>query len=109
VRDDEVPPQAWKHWQVFRACYQRDLPQTAVLAASAFVEAAADLDGMCILICAEEHLPDFDHATQAAQDEGYCHRYTAATAVARYLSAHRAGLRIERHSLRLGAEAEVVK
>ena len=107
--ENQIPPHAWKHWQIFRACYHRDLSQNAVLAAAAFVEKACAIDGMCVMLCAEEHYPGFSHATQIEQDEVYCHRYTAATAVAATLSAHSPELTIERHCLRLGKEAEVAK
>lgn len=105
--EEDIPEYGWKHWQIFRACYLRDLSQPAILTVRAFVEGASSMGGMCIFLCAEEHLSGFDGASQTEQDEFYCHRYTAAAAIARCIMADTPNLVIERHSLRLGAQPDV--
>lgn len=84
----------WRHWQVFREAYVRQLPPNAVAAVRAFVEAARTNDGLAILVCAEPHADGFDAMTQAEQDDLYCHRYTLATAVVRSLQKDKASLEV---------------
>jgi hypothetical protein len=97
-----IPACAWKHWQVFGAAYRRDLPQHAVLAGRAFVEAAAVAGGVAVFLCAEEYLPDFDLADQNSQDDAYCHRYTLASLIAQSLGESFPAAEISRVSLRMG-------
>ena len=107
IRDDDVPEYAWKHWQIFKASYKRDLTPAAILAARAFAEAASASGGIGIFLCAEEFLPGFDEASASEQDEFYCHRYTLAAAVARSIVGNVPKVAVERHSLHLGKPPQV--
>ena len=67
---------AWKHWEVYRAAYRRELSTTpAILAARAFVEAANEQGGIAVFLCAEERRDNFDEATRREQDNCHCHRF----------------------------------
>ena len=107
IRDDDVPEYAWKHWQIFKVSYKRDLTPAAILAARAFAEAASVSGGIGIFLCAEEFLPGFDEASASEQDEFYCHRYTLAAAVARSIANDDRKVAVERNSLHLGRPPQV--
>lgn len=75
---------AWKHWEVFRSAYSREMSRSdAILAGRAFVEAAREKGGLAIFLCAEERRHDFDACSREEQDACYCHRFTLAKAIAR--------------------------
>ena len=90
VNERSVPVAAFRHWEVFKAMYLRQLPGFAVDAACAFVEMAQVRGGVAVFMCAEEYCSNFEGLLREAQDDAYCHRYTLASAVAR---AHERGIR----------------
>jgi hypothetical protein len=111
-------PCAWRHWQVFRAAYLRELSERpfAVLTARAFVEAASLVSGpggsgLAIFLCSEPHTPEFDSASNAEgtdqADHAYCHRYSLAAEVSRSILRDLPGSRVERVALSLGEPADI--
>lgn len=107
VNYNKIPEFAWQHWQVFQTEYKRAISQLAIDVGRAFVEAAKNIEGMAVFLCAEEHLPDFDNADQRLQDDRYCHRYTLASLIAKSLKESFSSSVIELHCLRLGGVPEI--
>jgi hypothetical protein len=100
---DDPGAAAWKHWQVFREKYRKEIQSDphSTAAAVAFVEVAQAAGGLAIFVCAEEFEEDFDCQSQDRQDEVYCHRYTLAAAVSRSLRQRYPGCEVTRVDLSL--------
>lgn len=81
INEAELPVAAFRHWEIFRAGYVRDLPTFAIDVACAFVEAARAHGGVAIFMCAEECCSSFDILSRDDQDNAYCHRYTLAATI----------------------------
>lgn len=106
VSGHQPPQPAWKHWQVFRAAYHRELSHSeAVPAARAFVEAAREQDGIVVFLCAEERRNNFQHLPQHEQDGCYCHRFTLANEVARSIQREFCDADIRRVDLAIGEQS----
>lgn len=76
-------------WQEFKRQYDTALTNESVDVVRAYVEAAAAVGGMAIILCAEPYCPDFDALAQEHQEEYYCHRFTLAQRVVQSILAAR--------------------
>jgi hypothetical protein len=103
IRGDEPVPTAWRHWQVFKARYSRETAESPAIAAGrAFVEAARDVGGIAIFLCAEERRAQFDSLSPQEQDGCYCHRFTLARQIARSIRRDFPDAKIHRVDLSVG-------
>lgn len=74
-------------WERFRDSYNSTLKEDSLDVITAFVESVATTqNSLPIIMCSEEHQPDFHHLTPELQDECYCHRFTLAKNIALRLS-----------------------
>ena len=78
-------------WQEFKRQYDTGLTNESVDVVRAYVEAAAAVGGMAIILCAEPYCPDFDALSQEHQEELYCHRFTLAKRVSQAILSARCG------------------
>jgi hypothetical protein len=110
--DQGVQPDAaaFRHHEVFRAAYLRELQSTAAVAvARAFVEAANEIDGIPILLCAEARRAEFHLAAREEQDADYCHRFTLAAQVAAALKRGSSGMEVVRLDFSIGESVNRVR
>ncbi len=96
-------------WAGFRDAYMSELSEDAILAVRAFVESAAAVGGIAILLCAEPCCLDFDSLEHADQDKVYCHRFTLVNLVARALHNANGKLTINRVDLSIEKEHTVTQ
>lgn len=104
ARDDTArPPRTWRD---FAHCYRARLQPLHLEIGVALAEWSGGRGGWLVLLCAEQHLEDFDTRPEPWQQRHYCHRYSLATLIARQLRKRHPSTPIERVCLTLGDAPE---
>lgn len=96
---EAAPNHTLPDWRSFRDRYRAELTADALDVGQAFVEAAAAVGGLAVLLCAEQHRPDFEDLSPSEQDANYCHRFTLANALADRLARTRPDVTVTRRDV----------